>query len=312
MTKLMFALALTFLGTMLLAYTASAADTEVKDDPYRVEEFTLATPGNLEVKTSGGHITVEGSDTDRLRVEMYVRKNGKDLTPEDTDLAGYDIEISKSGNTVHAVAKRANDKGWRFWNNQPSISFVVYTPREMSTDLKTSGGHIKARGLDGEQNISTSGGHLELHELKGVVHARTSGGHIDIDSFNGEMEAKTSGGHIEARASEGSIHLRTSGGHIELDDLSGSIKASTSGGSISADLKSIGQYVDLRTSGGSINISVPEGAGLDLDLKGTRVQTKLLNFSGEVEDDKVEGTINGGGPKLSARTSGGRVRISFH
>ncbi len=296
---------------MMPASANSIASTENIDDPYRVEEFNISTPGELEVKTSGGHITVEASDTDRVRVEMYVQRNGKELSPSDTDLDDFDIDISQSGNKVKAIADRES-KMFNWGNNNISISFKVFTPRQMKTDLRTSGGHIAISGLDGDQRLSTSGGHLEMLSLKGTVDARTSGGHIEIHDFAGQMDARTSGGHIEAEQAEGNIELRTSGGHIKLRELAGSIEAKTSGGSIDADLYSIDKFVDLRTSGGHIDINVPEGIGLNLDLKGNRVNTTLSNFSGEIEDDEINGTINGGGPELRARTSGGSVKISYN
>lgn len=310
-TKVMLAFALSFLWLLFLVIPASAS-TVGRDDPYRVEEFTISGPGDLEVRTSGGHIKVEGSESNRVRVEMFVTRNGRELSPSDTDLSDFDIEISQSGNKVTATARRDNDRGWRFWsNNNISVSFIVYTPREMSTDLKTSGGHIETRGLRGNQKISTSGGHLELANLRGMVDARTSGGHIEINDIEGEVTARTSGGHIDVENAEGSLNVRTSGGHIDLIGISGTVEASTSGGSITAELTNIGQFANLRTSGGNVNITVPEGIGLDLDLRGSRVRTRLENFSGKVERDEVEGTINGGGPKIAARTSGGSVSISF-
>jgi DUF4097 and DUF4098 domain-containing protein YvlB len=309
--KVLLIFVLSFVGMILMISTASAHAT-TQDDPYRVEEFTVSGPGNLEVRTSGGHITVNASESNRVRVEMYVRKNGRDLSASDYDLDDFEIDISQSGNTVRAQAKRQNGNNWKFWNNNNiSISFVVYTPREMSSDLKTSGGHIETVGLKGKQEIATSGGHLKLANLMGTVDAKTSGGHIEISDFEGEMNARTSGGHINVENTNGSINLRTSGGHIDLERISGTVEASTSGGSINADIASIGQFVDLRTSGGNVTIAVPEGAGLDLELRGSRVRTELKNFSGKVERDEVEGSVNGGGPKISARTSGGTVRISF-
>ena len=309
--KVLFIFVLSFASMILLISTASAHST-MQDDPYRVEEFTVSGPGNLEVRTSGGHITVKASESSRVRVEMYVRKNGRELSASDYDLNDFEIDISQSGNTVRAHAKRENGNNWKFWNNNNiSISFVVYTPREMSSDLKTSGGHIETVGLKGKQQIATSGGHLQLSNLMGTVDARTSGGHIEIRDFEGEMSARTSGGHIDVENANGSINLRTSGGHIDLERTSGTVEASTSGGSINADIASIGQFVNLRTSGGNVDISVPEGLGLDLELRGSRVRTELKNFSGKVERDEVEGSVNGGGPKVFARTSGGTVRISF-
>lgn len=315
--KIVLSVVLSFLWVMWLVipakgYTSSTLILEQSgvDDPYRVEEFTIRTPGNLEVRTSGGHIEVDGSESNTVRVEMYVRQNGRELTPSDTDLDDFDIEIEQRGNTVTAIAKREGKNRW-FGNNNISISFVVYTPREMSTRLKTSGGHIRVTGLEGNQDIRTSGGHLDLKQLLGTIEARTSGGHIEVADIEGKLNARTSGGHIEAMNSSGSIQLGTSGGHIRLDKIRGTVEARTSGGSITANLENIDQSVSLRTSGGHVSVTVPRGMGLELDLRGSSVRTELRNFSGEVERDEIVGTINGGGPKLTARTSGGWVRLNY-
>jgi len=315
-TKVAFALILSIFATLLLILPAKATPGSAmasQDEPYRIESFDISTPGKLNVETSGGHITVKGSSDNSVRVEMYVRKNGRNLLPEDNNLDDWDIDISQSGSSVQAIAKRRGNNGWNIFgkNNNPSISFVVYTPREMSTDLNTSGGHIEARGLSGNQELSTSGGHLKLANLKGTIQARTSGGHVEIADVQGDVNARTSGGHIDVQNSEGNLKVKTSGGHIDLANISGSVEAQTSGGSISADLNSIGQFVDLRTSGGNVEISVPENLGLDLNLEGSYVSTNLHNFSGNVERNEVHGKLNGGGPKVSARTSGGTVSLSF-
>ncbi|MDZ7680907.1 MAG: DUF4097 family beta strand repeat-containing protein [Fodinibius sp.] len=147
------------------------------------------------------------------------------------------------------------------------------------------------------------------YELKGTIEAQTSGGHIDAASIEGDLYARTSGGHIEVKDSEGSIRVKTSGGHIDLANISGTVEASTSGGGISADLNAIGRFVDLRTSGGNIEIRVPENLGLNLNLKGSYVSTNLENFSGEVDHNEVNGKLNGGGSKNSAHTSGGTVSL---
>lgn len=310
--KMIVAFSISFLFMLWAISTANAMQNN-GDDPYRVEEFSIATPAQLEVKTSGGHITVEGSENNTVRVQMFVYKDGEALSPSDTDLDDFDITIEQDGERVRAIAKRENESNWKFWkDNDLSVSFVVFTPRETSTDLKTSGGHIKTTGLNGNQEVATSGGHLELADLRGTIDARTSGGHISILNVNGNVDARTSGGHIEAKNTEGTLNVRTSGGHIDLENIAGAIDASTSGGSISADIIKMGEFARLKTSGGNVNITVPRNIGLDLDLRGSRVQTQLENFSGNMEDDDVEGSINGGGPMLSARTSGGAVRVSFN
>lgn len=312
LTKVALAFSFSLLLTIIMMSSALAKESQsAQDEPYRVENFDISTPGELEVNTTGGHITVEGSSSNSVRVEMYVRKGRQNLLPEDTDLGKWEIDISQSGNKVKASAKRPGRNWSLFGNEHVSISFVVYTPREMSSDLNTSGGHIEVLGLDGNQDIATSGGHLDLADLKGTIEARTSGGHIDIADVRGDVEARTSGGHIDVQKSEGSLKVKTSGGHIDLADVSGTVEASTSGGNISANLNTVGKFVDLKTSGGNVEVSVPGNVGFDLKLRGSYVSTKLQNFSGEMERDEVEGKLNGGGPMISARTSGGVVSLSF-
>src|SRR5699024_2653800 len=183
-----FIILLALLMTIVASVPVTAQQTFQDEDPYRTESFTLSEGGALNVQTSGGHITVKGAEGNNLRVEMYVHKNGRTLTPADTDLSEWEVEISQSGQQVKAIAKR-NNSGWNFFggSNQQSISFVLYTPRKINTELTTSGGHISIQKLAGNQQLKTSGGHLKISQVEGTVDASTSGGHINVDGSSGEL-----------------------------------------------------------------------------------------------------------------------------
>ncbi len=50
---------------------------------------------------------------------------------------------------------------------------------------------------------------------------------------------------------------------------------------------------------------MPGNKGLDLRLRGNKIRvTDLNNFSGDQEDDKITGKVNGGGTEVSVSTSG--------
>jgi len=135
---------------------------------------------------------------------------------------------------------------------------------------------------------------LRLQNVKGTVHATTSGGDIDGDEIAGDLRTSTSGG---------SIHL---------DDMRCSLNASTSGGNIDVTMKSMGKFLELENSGGSIHLSVPSGQGYNLAISGDRVHTdKLSNFSGKMDEHSIEGTLNGGGIPIKVRGSSGHVTLSF-
>ena len=298
---------------VFLFSACNAISGEMANQPYLTKEFSINTPGELEVVTSGGSIDVSSHSGSSVRVEMFVRKGGRLLEKSDKDasdaLEDFEIEIEKSGNKVIASAER--DNGSWFGNNNVSVSFKVFVPKEMSCDLKTSGGSINLKGVSGAQELKTSGGSLNIADVKGNMDARTSGGSINIENYAGILDASTSGGSINLQGAEGELAVSTSGGSIHLEDIKGSLTARTSGGGIKANLSSLEKELKLSTSGGSITAVIPGGLGLDLDLKGNRVNTKLSNFDGEVEKDRIKGSMNGGGIPVVMSTSGGSVNLEY-
>lgn len=282
------------------------------DEPYSVTEFPVGSTGHLEVSTSGGHILVVGTRDDVAKVEMHVRKNGRNLTPADTDLAGYTITIEKRGNTLVAKAERTRSVG-NIWDgyNSASISFTVYVPRGFTSSLRTSGGRIGISDMDADQDARTSGGSMSLENIRAKVDARTSGGSITINDVNGKLSASTSGGSIRANGVSGEVDLSTSGGSINIDNAMGRIHASTSGGSIRATISEVSESLRLSTSGGSVIVTLPASQGFDIDARGSRVESDLSRFNGSNERGRMSGTVNGGGIPVRLTTSAGTVRISY-
>lgn len=306
LTLIQFFVVLLF-SVVFINYKSSAK--KALDDPFLTKSFNLSS-GELYVSTSGGSIRVEGGNTSKVEVEMYVKSNKhsdskmREILDED-----YEITIEKSGSRVEAIAKRTG-KSWS-WNGI-SISFVVYTPKDFACDLNTSGGSLKISGVSGNSHeLKTSGGSITGEDMSGNLEARTSGGSITIRDFVGDLDAKTSGGSIKLEDIKGDINATTSGGGIRIDDVQGEVYATTSGGGINADITKLDNQLVLKTSGGSVRATIPSGLGLDLDLRGNRVNTSLNNFSGESKSDRVKGTVNGGGILVQLSTSGGSVNLDY-
>ena len=313
MTKSIQSLTISVLSTVLfviMVASAAFSENKVLDDPYLTKTFNLSS-GELYVATSGGSIRVEGSNSQQVKVEMYVNSNRhsdkkiREIIEED-----YEIRIEKTGSRIEAVAKREG-RGWS-WNGI-SISFIVYTPKNFECDLNTSGGSLKISGVNGSRHeLKTSGGSITAEEMSGEMEARTSGGSITVNDYEGDVDLKTSGGSIRLKEILGEIEATTSGGGIRLQDVEGAVYATTSGGSIDAEINKLEDQLVLKTSGGSVHAKIPSGLGLDLDLRGNRVNTSLNNFSGESKSDRVRGTVNGGGILVQLSTSGGSVNLDYH
>ncbi len=299
------------LSAFVFAFTYAffSGSAKAADEPYLTRTFNLNS-GELYVSTSGGSIRVEGGNTNQVRVEMYVKSSKSKSNIQKTLDEDYDIRIEKTGSRVEVVAKRESKV--RTWDGI-SISFVVYTPKNFACEMKTSGGSLKISGVSGAgHKLRTSGGSITTSNMSGTLDAATSGGSINISNYQGEINAKTSGGSIKLEEVAGNIKATTSGGGIKIENAKGSVYATTSGGSINARIDNLQDQLVLKTSGGSVHATIPSGLGLDLDLRGNRVNTSLSNFSGESKSDRVRGTVNGGGIVVQLATSGGSVKLDYN
>ena len=107
------------------------------------------------------------------------------------------------------------------------------------------------------------------------------------------------------------VELDTSGGSLSIEDLTGNLNANTSGGSIKLSInKQLTKDAKLTTSGGSITAYLIHDIQLDINAStsGGRVKSDF-EINGKVKKMSVKGTINGGGPKLTLKTSGGSIKI---
>jgi len=343
--KKFFFLLLAATGT---AYTVNAQDNK---EPYLTQSLSSETIKQANVETSGGSISVQGSAQGEARIEMYVNSNNgiSSLSKDEIKKRleeDYIIKINVAGNTLTATAKNKRDN-WD-WKKSLSISFKIYVPSNVSTDLSTSGGSIKLSDLKGTQSFRTSGGSLKVDNVTGKIDGKTSGGSINVSNSSDDIDLATSGGSITAdnckgniqlNTSGGSLHLSkldgtteasTSGGRIEADDVKGKLSASTSGGSVhltnirgtletstsggsmDIEITELGQYVKVSNSGGSVDITLPANKGLNLDLHGNRVKLNPMNnFSGDTDDNSIRGKVNGGGTEVTVHSGSGHVTLNF-
>ncbi|HEX8528481.1 MAG TPA: hypothetical protein VF646_00595, partial [Cytophagales bacterium] len=230
----------------LLAVAGGACAQHDNEKPYLTKSFPANGIRNVRVETSGGGIAVSGQNDGEARIEMYVRSNrGRDMADADIKERlekDYDITLEKNGDALVARAKRRRNGDWE---DALSISFKVFSPANVSTDLQTSGGGIKLADLNGTQKAETSGGGIDLRNIKGNADVETSGGGIKVENFDGKLDAVTSGGGIDATGNLGDSRLVTSGGGIKLRSVSGSVEAETSGGGITAEIRQLGKRLSL-------------------------------------------------------------------
>ena len=327
------------------------AQPKSEKEPYMTKSLSNESVKNVEVTTSGGSISVSGVNASDARIEVFISSNNGKNDLSKTEIQQrlnelYDLNIAVANGKLSAIAK--SKERIKDWKKALNISFKVFVPKNVSTDLTTSGGSISLSNISGNQNFSTSGGSLNVDNVSGKVDGRTSGGSINLENSKDDIELTTSGGSINAKNCDGKLRLSTSGGSLDLKDLKGDIRATTSGGSvmgknvegeliahtsggsihlrdlscsletstsggdIDVAIKQLGKYVKVSNSAGSIDLELPKGKGMDLDLSADKIKTDHLdNFNGKIDDDEVNGKLNGGGVSVKVTAGSGRINLSL-
>jgi len=184
------------------------------------------------------------------------------------------FSIEGNDELIKVIAERKSSA--TSWFSSIQLEVEVKVPEQFNVDLNTSGGDIKYGGVEGNARLNTSGGDIWGEKFMGNLKISTSGGDISLI-----------------------------GGDTRID-------AENSGGDIKLDYNGVNRGIDLSTSGGDIEVKLPEkfSASVDLSTSGGDVSCSMdMSNIKKLSGSKLVGDLNGGGEKLSAHTSGGDVSV---
>lgn len=318
-----------FFATLFAVSTLAAAQQDTVE-----KSFSTTGAGRLSLHLPNGPITIDTHHGSEVSIAITRSLRAGGTSEFKNELEKVDMTFEQSGNTIDCRVKYdRKNKGWsRFFGNRKHIQFktVVSLPQAFNVEARTAGGSVSVQNLKGSTDLITSGGSISLSNVFGDSKARTSGGGITANHCGGDFEMRTSGGSIKVGQIDGNVMGKTSGGNIVIGDIEGNAVVSTSGGSITlgtvlgnleahtsgGGIKATlagqpSEKCELKTSGGSIRIQVNPSVKLDIDAStsGGGVHCNLTLSNLQLKRSSLVGQLNGGGPKLIARTSGGGIHI---
>lgn len=272
---------LSAIALVLIAATSAQAAEKKLD-----RTFTVAPGGELVVDADGAGVRVSGNDGSQVIVHMIVSGSEKDL-------ANTNLDAVQKGNGV-TVTMKTGKPGWFSWGSWHSESNIeVSVPRRYAINVRTGGGSVDLRDTVGDATLRTSGGDITAKNVVGNIELRTSGGSIQTDTIRGDVDADTSGGDVR------------------LLRVDGKIRGNSSGGSVRCSLVGVNRGISATTSGGDIELNLPRGTTGNIEARtsGGEVTTDIPVTSTVLKETDLVGTLNGGGERIHAHTSGGSIRV---
>jgi len=294
-----------------LAAAAAAADLS--------EQIPVGPRGTLKVELDRGSVEVRSHDAAAIHIRARARGLGASSVHFSVERRGSDVKLTGS------------HEAWIDWMTVgPTVSVRVWVPRDCAVEVRTSGGgieigdigggvvastsggSIRVERVDGRAELATSDGAIVTKAVRGAVSAETSGGRIALAGVEGDVHATASAGRIRLSEVAGDVDARAVGGAIEIDGVSGAVRAETDGGSIWTRFLRVPSG-RVETRGGAIEVAFPASAGAHLDAaaEGGRVYVEhgVRSPSAAADPGHVVGAVNGGGPTLQLRATGGDIHV---
>jgi hypothetical protein len=125
---------------------------------------------------------------------------------------------------------------------------------------------------------------------------------------------ETVNGGVRLENLEGQVVASTTNGGVRGKGIKGTVKASTTNGGVDIDMAAVTGEIDLETTNGGIRLGLPQDVKATIDARCTNGGISVEDSLGDVavtekSRRQFRGTLNGGGPKISAETTNGGIRI---
>jgi hypothetical protein len=124
---------------------------------------------------------------------------------------------------------------------------------------------------------------------------------------------ETENGSVRLHGVNGRVSAMATNGGITGDDVGGGITAETVNGAIRVNLASVTGDVALSTTNGGVRLTLPTTGKASLEASvvngGIDIDDEFGLDNGEGRSRSVNAAMNGGGPKVSARSVNGGIRI---
>jgi len=302
-----------FTPLLALLFSASTlAVTNTKNlaaSPGETLTFDLQLGGDIDVigwDGEGAEITAEITGRDASQVHLSVERTASGIRVT-TPRVAHDKYLSYSDGEEIKDHRPGR-------HTRVSVVIKAKVPHRYSVKIKTMGGDVRLRELEGEFTGETMGGDITLGSLTGQARVTTMGGDITVRDSTLDGKVRTMGGDVKLDNLDGNLDASTMGGDVIQNDVrrttgrgAEKVTVSSHGGDVVVDTAPAG--ADVKTMGGDIRVrSVDEflkavTMGGDITIQQATGETEITTMGGDIEVESFDGQIQ-------ATTMGGDVEVN--
>ena len=270
---------------------AASGAQRISYSPKTFDPIDAGSTPHVRIDDADSTVTVNVSADGRVHVEDNTHFVGAIWSSH--EVAQLSVERTADGVRVYRPSEGNN---WFSMGGWAQRDITVSVPTGATVEIENCSG-ADLSGITGQVRAHSSDGHISARDLRGDADLSSDDGHIDVSN----VQAK----RLAVSTSDGSLNLND----INVDDLHGS----SSDGSIRASGLQINSGV-LQTSDGSIELALTNSnlsVHAHTDDGRVSYNGRSIGSSGD-DDDSSTGDFNigTGGGSLQVTTQDGSIRIA--
>lgn len=291
--------------------------------------FDVNGPVTLDVSTIRGKIDISAGDERRVVVSGGVTvRMGWDVPANAAELARAVADhppVEQAGGTIRLRPPSGADE-----RRAVTVSYRVRVPRGTSivsvsdsgatairdvtgpVDVRTQSGAIDVKQVGGATTISTGSGAVGIEEAAGPLSVTTSSSAITARGVKHDLKVRTGSGAVNAALTgDGGIDVETASSGVRLTGARGALTVTTGSGRVIVDGAPGGAW-KTSTGSGSVEMSLsPAPVTIDAKTGSGSVTLQGGTVRGTVSKKRIDGTVDGGGPRVTIESRSGSIRLAL-
>lgn len=244
------------------------------------QTIDLESGGSLSLNTDKGSVRVTAWDQNK--VEIYARIEAPERVSQDYGRRAVEAaRVDVTGN-ARSLAIRSNfddvpsQNFVNFSKSLPNIHYEIRAPRQVNLTLDADRCRVEVEGLAGRIKINTDRTPVKASDLNGEIYLRMDRGDARLARIEGSLD-------------------------IETDRTDGRLQTV---------LLRRDSRLDIGRGDFEVGLSASQGLNLSANLgRRENLQTDFGITTKNLDGNRIEGTINGGGPRLTIHTDRSSVRL---
>ncbi len=277
---------------------------------------------NVTLSTTGGSVTVRGTDSKEVRVramtsgaKLKIRVTGGPESGPESAATRVEIQLSE----------KAEDGEENFESCLADYDVELEVPRGATVYLTTRDGDIDVSDV-AEAHLETNDGRIEAMRVSKAIDAASLGGNVTVEDASGRANLTSLNGVIEVRGVrplDGSDFLRvkTVSGDIVLNEIG---PARVEANTISGEMRLTGRLArggiyDFTTTTGDVTMLMPSDSSFKVNAKvsehGEIVTEFPLQYKGPgtpaspLQTGRLLGTYGSGDATINLVSFSGSLRL---